>query len=129
MPKISSTHKFILKIQHILGYHELNGYIHFWPCPPKNNWKSFYFSWVCTSMQKISSFHLFIIEIQPILESCPWPDWLHPFLIMSTQKYFDTLFYICINMQKIRLFDCFALADQKIMQSDWLKTFWSISQK
>ena len=32
--KISSIHKLILKIQQILGSHELHGHAHFSPCPP-----------------------------------------------------------------------------------------------
>ena len=34
--KISSIHKLILKIQQVLGSHELEGHGHFGPCPPKN---------------------------------------------------------------------------------------------
>ena len=39
-----STNNFILKIQQILGSHELKGHCHFWPCPPKNNWINFLLS-------------------------------------------------------------------------------------
>ena len=35
--KISSIHKFILKIQQIFGSHELKDYGHFSPQPPKHN--------------------------------------------------------------------------------------------
>ena len=50
--KISSIHKFILKIQWILQSHELKDHGHFWPCPPKNHWIYFQCSWICTNMQK-----------------------------------------------------------------------------
>ena len=35
MQKISSIHKFILKIQQVVGSHELNDYVHFGPHHPK----------------------------------------------------------------------------------------------
>ena len=35
MQKISSIHKFIFKIQQILGFNELNGHAHNWSHPPK----------------------------------------------------------------------------------------------
>ena len=68
--KISSLHKFILKIQQILGPQELKSHDHFWPCPPKKRWINFLFYWICTSMQKIGLFYLFIFDIQSFLESC-----------------------------------------------------------
>ena len=82
--KISSIHKIILKVQQILGYHELTSHGHFWPHPPKNNWINFKLSRICTSMQKISLFHLFISEIQSILKPMTWLS--HSFLTMTTQK-------------------------------------------
>ena len=41
MQKISSIHKLILKIQQILGSHELNDHAHFWLQPPQNHWNNF----------------------------------------------------------------------------------------
>ena len=42
MRKISSIHTLILKIQQILGYHELhNGHVHSRPHPLKNQWNNF----------------------------------------------------------------------------------------
>ena len=73
-------------------------------------------------MQKISSFHLLILEI---LEPCDqtshtnfWPCPLKKFLIN---------FY-----QKIRLFHWFVLEIwliKNILQSDWLRMFWLVSQE
>ena len=62
-----------------------------------------------------------------------WPDWPRPFLTMSTQKNFDYLL-IYVNLyqhaknQTILLICSGDMAHQKILQSDWLKTFWPISQ-
>ena len=67
--KISTIHKFTLKVQQILGSHELKGHGQFWPRQPKNHRINFWLSWICTSLQKKSLFHMFIFEIQPILES------------------------------------------------------------
>ena len=85
MQKISSVHKLILQI---LGSHELNDHVHFWPGPPKNHWNNFLLSWICTTKQKNSSFHQLILEIKPILESCDmighthfWPRQSKNFLI------------------------------------------------
>ena len=91
--KTSSIHKLILKIQHILGSHELNDHAHFWPHSCKNHWNNFQFSPISTSMKKIILFHLFILEIQSILESRDqtgcihfWP--YHP-------KHFWSTFNLC----------------------------------
>ena len=56
--KINWIHKFNLKIQQILGSHELKGHGHFRPRPPKNFWLNFYHSWICTTNnQLIPSVH------------------------------------------------------------------------
>ena len=47
-------HKFILKIQQILGSHELKGHGNFLSRSPKNHWINFLPFWICISMQKIS---------------------------------------------------------------------------
>ena len=39
--KINSFHKFIFKIQQILGSHELKGHGHFWPCQSTKHWTNF----------------------------------------------------------------------------------------
>ena len=39
--KINSFHKFIFKIQQILGSHELKSHGHFWPCPSTKHWTNF----------------------------------------------------------------------------------------
>ena len=124
MQKISSIHKLI---QQILGSHELNDYTHFWPGPPKNHWNNFLLSWICTTMQKISSFDQFIVEIQPVL----WPDWPHPFLAMPIQKIFDQLLiYVNLYQHANNQAICSGeMVDYKILQSDWLRTFLSISQE
>ena len=80
MLKISSVHKLTLKVQQILEFHELNGYI------------------LQESLKQLLEFlnlhqHLFhqlILEIQTVFR-VPWPDSLHPFLTMFTEKIFDQL--------------------------------------
>ena len=84
-------------------------------------------------MQKISSFHQFILVIQPILEFCGQTG-KNPFLTMPIQKYFDQLL-IYVNLyqhaknQVISLICSGDMVDQKILQSDQLRTFWPISQE
>ena len=75
--KISSIHKFMLKIKQILGSHELKCHGQLWRHPPKNHWTNFYLSGVCTSMQKLCLFYLLILEIQSILESCYQTGHIH----------------------------------------------------
>ena len=65
--KISSIHKFILKIQQISRYHELKGHYHFWLRPTKNHWITFSFLEIVPACN--SSFHQFIFEIKSISES------------------------------------------------------------
>ena len=125
-------HKLILKIQQILGSHELTCPMHFWPCPPKNRWNNFYLSWLCTSMQKIISIYWFILEILSILDSCYLTGHAH-FLTMSTQRFFDQLLiYVTLYQharhQPISLTNSGDTADEKIMQSDWL-IFWPIKEE
>ena len=129
MQKISSIHKLI---QQILGSHELNDDGHFWPRPPKNHWNSFLLSWICTTMQKISSFHQFILEIQPILESCDQTGHIHS--AHAHPKSFWSTFNLCelvSTWKKLGYFiDLFwRYSWLKILQSDWLRTFWPISQE
>ena len=75
--KISSIHKFILKMQQIVGSPELKLVGHLWPCPLKNHWINFLLSRTCTSMQNTSLFHQFIFEIQSISESCDQTGHIH----------------------------------------------------
>ena len=102
MQKISSIHKLI---QQILGSHELNDLVHFWPGPPINYWNKFLLSWICTTMQ-----NRFIIEIQPILESRDQTGYIHFWRRPSKFFLINCWFvWICINMQKVRLFHWFIL--------------------
>ena len=81
------------KISSILGSRELNGHAHFWPCPLKNHWNSFYHSWHCTSMPKITSFHQFILEIQSTLDSCDQAS--HTHLWPCTPSFFWSPLNLC----------------------------------
>ena len=94
--KISSIHKFILKILPILMSHELNDHGHFWQGPLINFWIEFFFFWICTSMQKnqfILSGHFW----DRVNFRVSWPDWRHQFLTMPTQNIFDMLL-ILVNL-------------------------------
>ena len=80
--------------------------------------------------EKNRSFHQFILDSFRVT----WPDWSHPFLTMSTKKYFDQLYFmwVCINLQKIQknsLICSGDIVDFKILQFDWLRIFWPISQE
>ena len=62
------------------------------------------------------------------------PDWPHPFFTMPNKKKLTKFWFlwICIKMQRIRLFHRFVseeMVDLKILQSDWLRLFWSMSQE
>ena len=50
--KISSIHKFTLKVKHVLGSHELKSHDHFWIRPHKNNWIKFSLSQIRISIKK-----------------------------------------------------------------------------
>ena len=62
------------------------------------------------------------------------PDWSHPFVTMATPKFFDQLL-IYINLyqhpknQAISIICSWYMVDWKILQSDWLRTIWPISQE
>ena len=77
-------------------------------------------------MENISSFYLFILEIKLISEST--------FLTMFSQTLFDQLLnyvnlYQHAKNQAILLICSGYMGDNKILQSDWLRTFWPISLK
>ena len=107
--KISSVHIFILKIQQILGFHDLKGQVH----------------WITEST---FSFPEFVPRCKKsVYAICsfwdtdnfrvPWPDWPHPFLIMLIQKVFDQLL-IFVNLYqhvKNQLFNLFVLKIQSIL--------------
>ena len=108
--KISSIYKFILKVQQILGSHELKSHGRFWPWPRKNN---------CTNMKKTTFFHLFIFDrllifaityqhaknqfIASVHSSDtisfrdPSSDWPHQFLTTLTPQSFNHLL-ICVKL-------------------------------
>ena len=109
--KISSVHIFILKIQQILGFHDLKGQVH----------------WITEST---FSFPEFVPRCKKsVYAICsfwdtdnfrvPWPDWPHPFLIMLIQNVFDQLL-IFVNLYqhvKNQLFNLFVLKIQSILKS------------
>ena len=71
-------------------------------------------------MQKISLFYLFISS-DTVNFRVPWPGWLHLFLITPSQIFFDPLL-IYVNL-------FWRYSWLKILQPDWLRTFWPISQE
>ena len=76
--------------------------------------------------EKNRSFHQFILDSFRVT----WPDWSHPFLTMSTKKLY--FMWVCINLQKIQknsLICSGDIVDFKILQFDWLRIFWPISQE
>ena len=63
----------------------------------------------------------------------PWSDWPHLFLIVATPKFFDKIL-IYVNLYQYAKNQAVSISfgdmvDQKILQSDWLRTFCPISQE
>ena len=62
------------------------------------------------------------------------PDWPSPFLTTTKQKIFDQLL-IFVNLyqhaknEAVSLISSGRIIDLKILQSDWLRAFWPISQE
>ena len=108
--KISSIHRFILKIQQILGSHELDSNGHFWPRPPKNHWINFK---VLLNLYQHGKNHFIpsVYSWDTVYFRVPSPDWPHPFL---------TIFNFCeflLACKEISLFDWLILQIQLILES------------
>ena len=102
--KISSIHKFIFKMQEILGFYELTlillAFLNFYKDAKNRFIWSVYF-WDTVNFR------------------VPWPDKPHPFLTMPTQKFFDQLL-IFVNLYqhaKKQFFHLFVLEIQSILES------------
>ena len=102
--KISSIHKFIFKMQEILGFYELTlillAFLNFYKDAKNRFIWSVYF-WDTVNFR------------------VPWPDKPHPFLTMPTQKFFDQLL-IFVNLYqhaKKQFFHLFILEIQSILES------------
>ena len=88
--KISSIYKLILKIKQVLASHELNGYTHFWPSPPKKplgQLLAFPNLDQDANNQLIPSIHYWDTVNFRVL----WTDCPHSFLTMLQPKKFDEL--------------------------------------
>ena len=84
--------------------------------------------WICAGILKISKFHLFILE--SILESREQIG--HTIFDHSQPKKFRLTFNFCNLYQhaKNQAFSliCFGeMVDLKVLKSDWLRPFWTIS--
>ena len=77
-----------------------------------------------SASKNISLFHLLILEIEPILESCDLSSHTH-FWAYPPQNFSR----ICTKNQAISSIYCGVLVNLKILQSDWLGEFWSVSQE
>ena len=102
--KICSIHKFIFKMQEILGFYELTiillAFLNFYKDAKNRFIWSVYF-WDTVNFR------------------VPWPDKPHPFLTMPTQKFFDQLL-IFVNLYqhaKKQFFHLFILEIQSILES------------
>ena len=58
-----------------------------------------------------------------------WPDWPHQFLTTPTPKFFDQLLLYVNLYQHLKNQAILLMVDWKTQQSDWLRTFWPISQE
>ena len=85
-------HKFILKIQQILGCYELKDHT-------QNHWRNVWLSWICINMEKLNLFHLYVLEIQSVLESCDQSHHTH-FWPYPPKRFLVKFLSICMNMQK-----------------------------
>ena len=95
MQKISSIHKLI---QQILGSHELNDHIHFWPAHPKTTEITFSFPEFAPACKKsVHSINSFLRYSHIESDRVPWPDCPKSFLTMRTQNFFDQ-FLIDLNL-------------------------------
>ena len=90
MHNISPIHKFTVKVQKILGSHEVKDHSTVDQSHPKIIEATFNFPELVQACKKISLFHLFILEIQSNLKSLDQTPHTH-FLTMPFQKIFDQL--------------------------------------
>ena len=130
MQKISSFHLFIPQIQSILKSRHLTSHNHCWPCSPQISNHLL----ICANLYQAAKNLL----IPPVYS---WdtinfrdhrPDWLHPFLIMPNQKYFDQLFinlYQHAKNEAVSWIYSGEIVDLKILQSGCLRAFWPISRE
>ena len=130
MQKISSFHLFILQIQSILKSRHQTSHNHCSPCSPQ----------ICNHLLICANLYQPAknLLIPPVYS---WdtvnfrdhrPDWLHPFLTMPNQKYFDQLFinlYQHAKNEAVSWIYSGEIVDLKILQSGCLRAFWPISRE
>ena len=128
MQKISLLDLFIHQIKSILESCHITGNIYFWPCQPLKFSITFQFAWICNSMK--SSW----VEIYKVNFRVQRPDWPYPFLTMPNQKMFNQLLIFANLYQHAKNNIASLICSGKtvhlnIIQSDWLRAFWPISQE
>ena len=92
--RISSIHEFILKMQQILGSHELQDHCNSWPCPPLKSFNqllAFFNLYQDPKNQFIPSVHFWDTVNFRVL----WPDWPHPFFDHVNPINFLSTFNLC----------------------------------
>ena len=124
MQKVSSVHKFILKMQRVLGFHELKSHAH---AHPKNIDVFFSFpKFLLACKKSVYSICLFLL-IQSILESHDqaghtnyWP----PKKILMNFNFSE---FLSKCKKSCYFIECSGdIVYLKILQSDWLRAFWPI---
>ena len=131
--KISSIHNVILKIQQILGSHELNGHTHFLTTPTQKSLNQL-LAFLNLQQHAKNRFIPSIHSWDTVNFRALRPDWPHPFLSMPTQELFSSTFNLCeffSSCKKSGYFGDFfwRYGWLKILQSDCLRTYWPISQE
>ena len=98
MKKIIWFHKLILKIQHILGSHGLNGHVHFLTTPTQKLLKQL-LAFLILHQQVKNQFILSIHSWDTVNYRVSRPNQPHPFLSMPVQKCFDQILIYVILYQ------------------------------
>ena len=129
MQQMSPIHWFILEIQKIFEYRDLNDHAHSLSPSSKNHESNFWLSWIFINTPKTSIFYKFLFEIQPILVSLD--QGCHTHFSPCPLEYFQptSFFFIKIFHQAFSSLCSGDLVNLKILQSEWPRAFWLISQE
>ena len=84
--------------------------------------------------KSVHSVHPFVHSSDTVNFRVQRLDWPHPFLTMPNQTIFDQILifvnlYQHVKNEAVSSISSGEKVDLKILQSDWLRAFWPISQK
>ena len=125
--KISSIHKFTLKVKHVLGSHELKSHGHFWIRPHKNNWIKFSLSQIRISIKKwlypICSFLSLVTRLAALIF-----EHGHPKMFWSAINFYN---HVSTCKKSVDIFHLFIFQVLSILESHHLTGdthFWPSSR-